>query len=887
MLQRRGSFPKETLDELRFLHRLDSKLNKDWILTITMGFIILVTLFFALVSVALDTDNEEEKEEDQRDEEFQEEENEDGGDLTLMVLMGFMFIFMGTMLEKFFQNSLPFLDKIKVSPISRESMAIYKRMRRLATRLAFCIGLTTLLLYLFVALIIMEGGDPAFLFYIPLIYLLLVVVLFLVNTCALGLAEIVLNSHPRTLEGVILKERLLAVGMALVLSHLLLFMGDMLPSMFLGSNQDLSYYAELPILRALLYPPYIASLVIMGGTNILNILLFIVATVFLGFFLEKHIYLEKRKEHAVSREPHDLRLLLKKERARLKGLNPEETEESWNQRKPPEEYETGILTYYSLEGGKGNAPYVMALALIPANLILTYPFYLLMGPAFPLFMLGMFLMVGMGSFPDPLTRHGSKAQGAVRLVPENPERMVEIYLGKLSSNYLKFIAAIFWILSLLILVPLQLPGGSEHHPDWQTALIFAVLIPLHGFALLLLSRSLVGKEDYPEHLREQRPPSPWVHEILLLIYWFLLLVKLDFLGNLALSLAFHLGLALFMLVLAWSSTRMRILDFLSCHKLSSGQQGVPARKFMRESQLKNTAFRIGALLLLVFMFYPAEMAYTQPLEYRDFRMGPIPEENRVVYEEDTLIKDQILELDQNLIIEANFTLENSSLIFTSGKPGELGLYVSGTGKLILEKAEITSQSYMNFEVYGEMEAGNSSISRVQGDENYARREGGIELYTKQKKVSMFNTSISNCQTNGILAKNSWLEVENCSFWDIGSDAVELEDSYLKMKNCTIRDCRYGILASGTDGYITGTTVEEVKKGAFNDRMGNDLDLRNNDFEASPGLLIGFLGIRGATILVLVTVILAAVPWGDRELIRELWRRRQKGEGSQEGGDLSS
>ncbi len=468
---------------------------------------------------------------------------------------------------------------------------------------------------------------------------------------------------------------------------------------------------------------------------------------------------------------------------------------------------------------------------------LFYSFYVAFLPLSLLFLLFAAFLSSLGLGTNPRLIKGRNFHPMARLLPETPKQLVGSILRhvdqKIKEHYIELLVFYLIPLAILVLIPVNDPfSPAVHHPDFLSAAILTGPMPLLLASIIYLRFDALGEGGRTPRKQNLQTGSLVLKGILICGYFILLWCKFDFLGNFILSWLAHIVFSACILFLVRQELESRLLDSFCGGRLKSGK--IPAPLFWKRSRQMSAAALAAALILgSLVLLSPAETEFQENafvLEI-EFRQGPIPEDNLLLMEEDTHYTNQTLEFNRSLVISKGTTIfRNCSIIFTNPEAGALGIYVLEDGKLELKESNLSSSSYFNFEVYGELVVENSEISKLQGDRKHRDLEGGLEIYSKASKdqLILVNTTIHDCLTNGIMAGGSDPIIRNCSIYDVNGDGIELVESDALVQDTTIRDCNVGIHLLGSSPRIVNCTVRDVKtKGLLEtlsspEKEGNDI-----------------------------------------------------------------
>ncbi len=287
------------------------------------------------------------------------------------------------------------------------------------------------------------------------------------------------------------------------------------------------------------------------------------------------------------------------------------------------------------------------------------------------------------------------------------------------------------------------------------------------------------------------------------------------------------------------------------------------------------------VLMAVFLFSPVPLDFQGffPMD-EEFQKGPIPYDNARIYRNDTLLENETLYLDENLIISGSTTtIRNTELIFDNARRGAIGLYVLDDATLIVSDSSITSRSYFRCEVYGNLSMTDSHISRLWGDRDHVDYDGGMEIYSKTRSsrhsidVVLVNTTFSHCLTNGIMAGKSDPLIMNCTFHDIDDDAIELHESDAWIENVTIHHCGYGIIMDDSDPRIINTTIYDIEETPIDEGGNSDPIKRGNNItkpdESRSGGLDEYVDAVPLHLMTIAMVVMVTRPWKTIAILKRI------------------
>ena len=460
-----------------------------------------------------------------------------------------------------------------------------------------------------------------------------------------------------------------------------------------------------------------------------------------------------------------------------------------------------------------------------------------------IFTVQLFMLIssGVNWHVDPLV-WGSKPHPCLRLLPQPPETVVSAYERQSRYGFLQMMISVSIPVAFFLILPFDIPFSPGRHPsDPTSALIVLTILPLHIASLKYVYFDWIGMED--------REPSRWhgirfyLFALLGLPYFYLLFYKFDFLGDAFASWLYHLTLSLLLVAGSTLLMRQRFGAYLrnfsfqssGLNRIEMGNRG-HHQYFLDHSEGKKADLLLAAgfLMILVFMAWPGGFEYWErgyEIVEHDFRFDEIPYDNATVYSTNTVIEGQDISFNSSVIINASFSIANSTIRFGNERPGEIGLYILPRGTLHLVNVTLTSDSYFRWEVFGNLTVHRSAITRVWGDTVHPDYEGGIEVYSDPRvsAVVFENTTISDGITNGILIGESDATFTNCSFSGFEGDAIELIRSRGRFRDTNISNAHVGIFMRDSKPVFVNTTIRDVTVWTVSKDVESDPAFRLCDF----------------------------------------------------------
>ncbi len=711
-------------------------------------------------------------------------------------------------------------EKLLPTPVSQETMALYRNLAFLSV-----LTFSSLLVSLFLtalAWLADPGAGSLGEFFLAFVRLVLATFLVLTLPPALyrGLPALFRRNEKLELASTLLS---LYSFLFLVFGFLFLVL-DFLSR--LNPEESLEFLWSLPLVKVLLVLYIASAYLIIGELSLFQALTFV--SISLGFILVLEWVKLVGDMASAAKEPRadgkTKKEKIPKAAAPPDQDSPRETENFMFKKGMPALDSLKELRIRRKEGEKLRKGFFYLLYIcLAAGTCWLYPYA-------PYFSVGLFgcALLYIYTMVDVSEETTSAPSHFLRIIPERPEELEEHLFGNLVRNFLK----VYYITSLptaiLATSPLWFPlAGDYLRFDTVAVLILLTIIPLLACGTLLL---------FPDIAFFSGSKNSWGTEalsllgyiFLLLLYLLLLSGSFNFLGNIVLSWLFHLLVALCFLNYRRASLKQSVLSYLYAGRPPKKPRYSPgpekASRFLfklrHDPTITVACGIISMLLIAIFIIAPTDWEEPQPAiieKERVFHMGPVPEENIVVYSEDEIIENETLEPEMSIIINASVHFVNSSIIFQDEEPGALGIYVLENGSLTLENCNLSSKSYFIFEVYGDIETANSNISKLRGSKKHPDRDGGIELYgnARDHDAVFVKTRITNCQTNGIMAgPGSDPTILNCSFRNISGDGIEFQDSGGVVLGCDISDCHVGIYMRNADPYIGETRIKQVEDNTY-------------------------------------------------------------------------
>ncbi|MBA3045064.1 MAG: right-handed parallel beta-helix repeat-containing protein [Candidatus Thermoplasmatota archaeon] len=175
-----------------------------------------------------------------------------------------------------------------------------------------------------------------------------------------------------------------------------------------------------------------------------------------------------------------------------------------------------------------------------------------------------------------------------------------------------------------------------------------------------------------------------------------------------------------------------------------------------------------------------------------------------------------LNIDGSILVNSGQKLEirNSVLSFQGLQHKDSSIWTAPGSELVLDNCTLnaaSSAASYSFEVFGTLRMNNCRVSGVWGDIDNVNLDGGIEIYSPDARIS--NTSIFSPTTNGIMAINSTLVLENVTIINAFDDALEVRNTVLIANGCTISDNGWAmVLEQGSNATMTDCLVSRSSNG---------------------------------------------------------------------------
>ncbi len=707
--------------------------------------------------------------------------------------------------------SLGWKDKLLPTTISRRSLVLYEHLGEMTSR-SYILSQSTIILLVYLELFLWKGTSfPVLTYY----YTKVVLCSFVFLSILRGMLHYLNDYFPRSKRGYIIQRSLgpLPLTMVLVL-FVIIYMAALMDSVtMLGQT----IYLFLP-----LAPHFLFAAALVDYPSALVSLVILIPGTLLAAKLELIMFSHQSRIAAIAyREPELLRKAeenLRKMEMKKRGMSPgEEGGDEKDEILKPREFGSGVSAFFygkvsllpELPPRRG----VFLLILGAFCLFLIYIMFLL-SPLVGAFVLVMVLAPALGStggknpFDHPL----------VHLIPEDPQSISRNYLHHLARAFsMKYFPAAL-LFSILLLIPMEFGTLLEHSPDFETAAILLTIMPFHLLAFQLLLNQQEPENNKGDTLLTTATLGWIAYFVLFIPYVILLFLKFDFLfDSFLISWVFHLLLGLCGLFASWCFFQAGIMDCFHGGRLLS-MRHTPSRKERLRFRNGTLAILLVLALMLGFMVYPSSLEFKSSMIFpeNDFEkhQDELPEKNVLIYSEDTLIQDEYMNLTNNMVIEAELRLDNCQLFFRDDHPGELGLYVTETGQLIMENCSLGAEFGLRFEVYGNLSVRGSELSGLWGDRDELAGDGGVEIYAKKgEKLARFeNTTITGGPANGIMAWGSELEVYNCSFTEVKDDPIEIRYGRARIENSSFFDCGDGINAEESQLQMANLSIENCSEG---------------------------------------------------------------------------
>lgn len=859
-----GKLPldEKTRNEVEYLHSVDHTLAtqyrkgkkglgliKAWIWDKKMWGVILVFYLFMMAMMLVIPSDESDGEVDEIGPDGEKVEDETSEDEPLaLAFMGVMFIPMFVLMAWMVDTSGYSIYPFVPSPIERKSIAVYDAIRSLLQGIRMHIGIALMFLPFFLLAGVSIAETAYFTIKIFLVFL------FFNGSLKEGFGLI--NRYvPRNRRCYQLKKALFPFISVLYFGLIISFMGSMF---WVDPDKLFSFFMGLPLVMVLIAPllyPSIALVDYEGPFMTLGII------IILGFIYFIFLYYHnksnwKRMEVGYRLPDYLIRHFRRRheffKKTKLKDMIKDSIEIL------KFEFAKGIRALDSIRELNiiRNPANKWGVKIIVFTVAMSYVFYLIL-PGFGEFMI-LFMIFGAFATQSPyLFNHPM-----LRLIPERPESTVRFFIFESHKRFLKSFYMLMIPYAIVLAIPYSIDGiGEVRPPGVHYFLTLLVLMPMILLICIFLgySSSLAAKNRTSKQKTLAGIGVTSIY-ILFIPYCALLLFSFRFEGlGLFPSFIIHILILLSIYLFGLNSTIRHSTNFLYNHTLfpsSKGKnwkrnkqirepgsygmrgkrgkagrtieiEGIP-KIFTSTSSLPIFALTVGVILILLFIPFSVDLEINGLLfNEKEFQKGPIPYDNAVVYE-DGIIEDQTLEPATNMLINGSVTISNSTLTFKNDKDG---IYVLKDGDLKIVNSTITSDGYFPFEVYGTLNITDSNISKIWGDKNYIDYDGGIEIY--QDGAVILNSTIHHCRTNGIMAGNAFVKIENTTFYQIRDDPIELRESNAVIRNCTIYDCDFGIFIENSNPLIENCSITNVDHEPIKYSSSSNPILVNNTTEWEP------------------------------------------------------
>ncbi len=890
--------PEKQKSELRLLHGIDraiasscyrGKKGLAWFRAFlgkyALVVIILLSFGVPLLMGLFDGELDGERE----DEELTQEDREMAIFLTL-----FLFVMMGALEGNFQETGSKLgLDKLNTTPVSRDSVALYQRLRVNINRVEHYLSISVLIMVFFHVIY-------------PLSFLELVghsLKLFCCFMVALALVATWLGSYnihvPETSKREIWGARL---ALIFILPPFLLLGLAILDGLLRGGamEESLPYVLELPLTRAYLFFHLTTAEIALGFVDTWKSVVFLSIGLILLVPGELLYCRLLRKTKVVGYKPPEYireqarkrleRHIATREKKKEKGSDPGSTKDI-RDLVFPKGFEA-LYSYQLLKEGGGSMEIFLMVALGSCML-----FSYLLLPAIGLMCLVFFHVLVCSLLIKSPFPGFSRKLNIIRLIPAKPEKVVDDFFHRLFKSHAR--VYLYWALPLaaLSLLTIHLPYQRfflEPYP-FLTVYVLSV-IPLLLLSYHLLTLTCIGIAEMPKKWKRRWEALFILLSLLLSAYGTRIFTREEAIsGSYFLDWLLHMGIAACLVFAGWHALRMRLMDYLHGNRYyrdmektgpAKPRPGHPTPGSLRAGI--TGALSLAVVLMLLSLSVPGALVVLEGgvSEVAQVSRGPIPYDHAEVFSSEIYITNTTRYFEESLIIEKNTTtISNSTIVFNNSKAGAEGLYIKGSGKFILDNSTLTSRSYFNFEIHGDVLVKNSDISRVMGNYRQMDKDGGIEVYSgsRYEQVLFWNSSIHHCKTNGFMIFYCDPTIEKCDIYDIGDDAIEIHGGGPVIDNCTIRDARRGINVRVSDPWILNTEFSDIQRKEI--KLGHDADPHfvgtDYDHREWNGVDSYFGPYVVSLLLVLLTLLLVIKPGKSWKKKQE--KQRKKKEEEKEGG----
>ena len=234
------------------------------------------------------------------------------------------------------------------------------------------------------------------------------------------------------------------------------------------------------------------------------------------------------------------------------------------------------------------------------------------------------------------------------------------------------------------------------------------------------------------------------------------------------------------------------------------------RRWIKPLGLKFASLAVALLFLVV----------PWPYNFQDYEFegdqGPIPVNYRHYISTTVEIENTNYTIQDNLVIsgQGSVVLRNATLVLEhveSRNPPGIFVEKGGILELFDSVVRTNHSEGFRFEVYGSLQAVNSSFLRPWGDKSSQNEDGGLELYSSD--VLLQNCSVENGRTNGILIAKSEPRIENCTITGCGDDGIEINQASPVIANTIISDNGWGVVIfRGSPVFINCTIARNQEDG---------------------------------------------------------------------------
>ncbi|MCK5397096.1 MAG: right-handed parallel beta-helix repeat-containing protein [Thermoplasmata archaeon] len=212
-----------------------------------------------------------------------------------------------------------------------------------------------------------------------------------------------------------------------------------------------------------------------------------------------------------------------------------------------------------------------------------------------------------------------------------------------------------------------------------------------------------------------------------------------------------------------------------------------------------------------------------------------------------------LHINGSILVDSGRRLEirNSTVNFHGIEHKDSSIWTAEGSELILDNCILgasSSSAYYSFEVFGTLLINNCSISGVWGDMENENYEGGIEIYSPDARI--INTNIYSPVTNGIMAINASLELQDTTIVNAFDDAIEIRNSTVLADNCTLSDNGWAmVIEQGSNVTLTNCLIDDNSNGIAAARSAlivHDCEFTGNSEYAIKYASMDYVEISGNT-----------------------------------------